>query len=511
MTASKKKSEKCREWFRGHSIRWKLTVCLALFIGLSLVVMLLFQVYLLRFFHEQSKKQELSKAADLLAASIDGTNLEQLAYSCATESNVGVMIYRDAEPQAQLIVNVDATGKVATMLPDKYVSKLYDKASANGGTYFSKMTFGGFEVEDGDLLDFVKGDSGTGSNVLPEHLLMLYTKIVTSASGETYLLLLGSKVVPMESTVQSLRIEFAILSTIFLIAGALIVWVLYLNISRPLVRITETAKQLAQGDYNVRFAETGYRETVELAQILNDTSCELSKLDRLQQELIANISHDLRTPLTMIKGYAEVMRDIPGENTPENMQVLIDETARLSGLVNDLLDISKIKAQAQQAKPELFDLTQTVCDVLKRYEAFVKHHGFSIELQADCHVFVSANRGMLLQVLYNLINNAVNYSGEEKRVVVSQSIAEGRVRISVTDTGEGIAPEQMPYIWNRYYKVDKVHQRANIGTGLGLSIVKDVLEQHHAAYGVNSTLGKGSTFWFELPIEQKNNSLEDDT
>ncbi len=510
MTAKRKKKKTCREWFRGHSIRWKLIVCFALFIGMALVVMLLFQVYLLKFFHEQSKKQELSKAANLLAESIEKSNLEQLAYNCATESNVGVMIYRNAEPQAQLIVNVDATGKVATLLPDKYVSKLYDKASENGGICFSKITFGGFEVEDGNLLDFVKGDGSSSSDVLPEHLLLVYTKIVTSSSGEKYMILLGSRLVPMTSTVQALRIEFAVLSTLFLLVGALIVWLLYQNISKPLVQMTGTAKQLAQGNYDIHFAETGYRETVELAQVLNYASGELSKLDRLQQELIANISHDLRTPLTMMKGYAEVMRDIPGENTPENMQVLIDETARLSGLVNDMLDLSKIKAQNQQAKKELFNLTQTVCDVMKRYETFVKHHGFSIELRADCQVFVLADRGMILQVLYNLINNAVNYSGEEKRVVVSQTLTDGRVRISVTDTGEGIAPEQLPFIWNRYYKVDKVHQRASIGTGLGLSIVKEVLEQHHAAYGVNSTIGKGSTFWFELPVEQ-NNSLEDDT
>jgi signal transduction histidine kinase len=108
---------------------------------------------------------------------------------------------------------------------------------------------------------------------------------------------------------------------------------------------------------------------------------------------------------------------------------------------------------------------------------------------------------MILQVLYNLINNAVNYTGEDCLVTVKQTVADGRVRISVTDTGEGIAPEEMPLIWDRYYKVDRVHRRAMIGTGLGLSIAKGALELHGANYGVNCRLGEGSEFWFEFPVD----------
>jgi signal transduction histidine kinase len=106
---------------------------------------------------------------------------------------------------------------------------------------------------------------------------------------------------------------------------------------------------------------------------------------------------------------------------------------------------------------------------------------------------------MSLQVLYNLINNAVNYVGEDKYVLVKQTVSDGAVRISVTDHGAGIRPEDLDRIWERYYKVDRVHKRAAVGTGLGLSIVKGVLEAHRATYGVESALGRGSTFWFTLP------------
>jgi signal transduction histidine kinase len=274
------------------------------------------------------------------------------------------------------------------------------------------------------------------------------------------------------------------------------------SIISPIVRMNQSAKQLAEGNYDVQFEGDGYRETRELAETLNYASKELSKNDRLQKELIANVSHDLRTPLTMIKGYSEIMRDIPGENTPENMQAIIDETERLSELVSALLDISRLQADAAELIPEPFDLTEQVQTSVERYDKLRSQDGYSVRFEYDSHVFVNADRAMMLRVLYNLISNGINYAGEDKTVIVRQECREGKVRISVIDHGAGIAEEQIPLIWDRYYKVDRVHKRAVVGTGLGLSIVKTVLERHGAAYGVDSQVGKGSTFWFELDLDE---------
>jgi signal transduction histidine kinase len=205
----------------------------------------------------------------------------------------------------------------------------------------------------------------------------------------------------------------------------------------------------------------------------------------------------------MIVGYSEVMRDIPGENTPENVQVIIDETERLSQLVNDLLDLSKLQAGTRLPTLETLNLTDLIQSTLLRYEKLTQKDGYRIEYQGQASVNIRADRTMLLQVLYNLINNAINYTGEDKLVRVTQTLNSNgtRVRVSVIDSGVGIPQEQIPLIWDRYYKIDKVHRRAMIGTGLGLSIVKQVLEAHHTTYGVESKLGCGSTFWFEMPVE----------
>ena len=250
----------------------------------------------------------------------------------------------------------------------------------------------------------------------------------------------------------------------------------------------------------LKYAGGGFREAKDLADTLNYASEELSRSDKMQKELLANISHDLRTPLTMISGYGEVMRDVPGENTPENIQIIIDESTRLSELVNDLLDLSKIQTESVKFEKTRVDLTDAIESTLVRYNKLMERDGFTIEFFSDGNAFVEADKIRMLQVIYNLTNNALNYSGEDKYVCVKQEVNDGKVRISITDHGDGIAPEDIAMIWDRYYKVDRVHKRAVVGTGLGLSIVKGILEAHGATYGVESALGYGSTFWFELPI-----------
>ena len=210
----------------------------------------------------------------------------------------------------------------------------------------------------------------------------------------------------------------------------------------------------------------------------------------------------------MIKGYSEMMRDIPGENTAENIQSIIDETEQLSELVNDLLDLSKIESGAKKFEPAELDLTEAVLSVMSRYEKMKASQGYNIDFEYESNVLVIADRTMILQVIYNLINNAINYCGDDLYVGVKQEIREGsdgslKVRISVIDHGEGIAESQLPLIWDRYYKVDGVHRRATVGTGIGLSIVKKLLVRHGAAYGVDSKVGEGSVFWFELDVSEK--------
>ena len=196
------------------------------------------------------------------------------------------------------------------------------------------------------------------------------------------------------------------------------------------------------------------------------------------------------------------MRDIPGENTPENAQIILDETTRLTNLVNDMLNLSRLQSGTQTLTLTEFSLTQEIREILARYNSLTKRDGYHIVFDYKEDVTVEADQVRMSQVIYNLVNNAVNYAGQDKEILVSQRLKPGFVRVEVIDHGEGIEPEKLELIWDRYYKVDKTHRRAVVGTGLGLSIVKSVLEMHNAKYGVESAVGEGSTFWFELPLPE---------
>ena len=245
-----------------------------------------------------------------------------------------------------------------------------------------------------------------------------------------------------------------------------------------------------------------YKEIVELSESLNYAEHELSNADQMQKELIANVSHDFKTPLTMIKAYASMIQDFSGEDPEKrnkHAQVIIDEADRLAALVNDMLDLSKIRAGLEALKTSLFNLSDYLRMVVSRFDYLTETAGYRFVTDIADDLYVEADKDKIGQVLYNLIGNAVNYTGEDKTVTVRLYGENGIVHFTVTDTGKGISPEEIDTIWERYYRSRETHKRPVKGTGLGLSIVKTILTKHRFAFGVRSEVGKGSTFYVDFP------------
>ncbi len=329
-----------------------------------------------------------------------------------------------------------------------------------------------------------------------------YFQIAEKLDGTQVMIGINARITPLSATVQTLRIQILCIGVLFFIlAGFLAVWMSRF-IAKPIEDINRSSKELARGNYEVSFNGRGYREITELSDTLNVTAQALGRVDRLRKDLVANVSHDLRTPLTMIIGYGEVMRDIPGENTPENIQIIVDEAQRLSLLVDDLLNLSQVEAGVRRMEKSRFNLTEEIRKTLSRYQKLVEQQGYTVAFKAEGDAWVYADQVKIGQVVYNLINNAISFTGEEKKVTVCQNITASQVRIDVIDYGVGIPPEEMDSIWDRYYSKKTPHRRAVIGTGLGLSIVKEVLQLHNAAFGVDSKPEKGSDFWFILPLDR---------
>lgn len=271
--------------------------------------------------------------------------------------------------------------------------------------------------------------------------------------------------------------------------------------SEPIVKITEKSKILASGNFDVEFEKHGIKEIDELADSLNYLKNEVSKTDQYRRDLMANVSHDLKTPLTMIKAYAEMVRDITYKDKTkreENLNVIIDETDRLNTLVGDILTLSKIQANSDILEIERFDLRKEIDSILRRYDYLQETEGYIINLDSPEEIIIEADKNKINQVIYNLINNALNYTGKDKKVSIRITEENGEYLIEIVDTGKGINKSDIDLIWDKYYKKEKNHKRNVVGTGLGLSIVKGVLVKHNFKYGVKSVKNKGTTFYFKV-------------
>ena len=307
-------------------------------------------------------------------------------------------------------------------------------------------------------------------------------------------------ITPVDATVTTLRIQLVIITVIIMFLAIILAVLISKRISKPIENINRSAKALANGNYETEFYGAGFLEIKELSDTLNTAAKELSKVERLRRELMANVSHDLRTPLALIYSYSEMMHDFPQEITPEQSQIIMDEAKRLTSLVNDVLEISNIEKGMEKLNKVNYSLTESLEKTIGRISELVKKEGYQFDFIPDEEVFIIADEVKITQAFYNLLLNAITHCGRDKAVIVRQTIKEKIVKVEVIDHGEGISDDDLPYIWERYYKVDKKHRRPVTETGLGLSIVKKVIEMHGGEYGVESESGKGSTFWFQLEI-----------
>ena len=314
---------------------------------------------------------------------------------------------------------------------------------------------------------------------------------------------INTSITPIDQTSKIIRKQLILVTIVVLILSFVIAYYISKHITKPIIKMNESAKALAKKDFKVVFEESKIDELNELASTLNYAKDELSKTDELRRDLMANVSHDLKTPLTMIKAYAEMSIDLHKgkiKKQKEDMNTIIEETNRLTLLVNDILVLSSMQSNIETLSLEEFDLITLIKDILKRYKVLEELENYNfIFLNEEKTLLITADKRKIEQVIYNLINNAINYTGEDLTVTIKVTKESTNVVVEIIDTGKGIKQEDMPYIWDRYYKSAKRHKRNIYGTGLGLSIVKNILELHKYEYGVKSELNKGSNFYFKIP------------
>lgn len=323
--------------------------------------------------------------------------------------------------------------------------------------------------------------------------------LVYCAKNDNFGIYITSPLFRISGTTSILASQLLVVTLVSLFLGFVLSGFLSLRLARPIVMMSGQARKLATGDYNVEFNGNSFTELNELCDTLNFATKQLAATDKIRRDLIANVSHDLKTPLTLIISYAELIRDLSGDNKDKrdkDLNVIIDEANRLTDLVNDMLKVSKIEDPSTSLDLAKINLSELVLKVYNHFEVKISQ-GYTVDLNIQPDLFVIADTNKIEQVIYNLFSNAVNYAGKDKWVGINLSRNNGNVRFEISDHGAGINAEDIDSIWDRYYRSSDKRKRGS-GTGLGLNIVKTILTRHNAGYGVNSTLGKGSCFFFEM-------------
>ena len=462
-----------------------------------LLVTVLIQTAFFGTFYANTKKQEINEALRSILEQVSG-DVSSLQSACdeyahyynvcilVTDENMNALASAEGSPECSLL-----------KLSSNALRTLYENAKNSGGTYSKEMEpyqpqpsdrFGGYPADG-------RFDRKPGKTLLK-------VSVVNTDGGETRVVFVNSLITPVKNMTDSLRVQLIVLAVVMLAVSTILSLIYSRQLSKPIIEMNNEADKLAKGDFDVHFEQSsGSRELDELGEKLNYAASELSKVNALRTELIANVSHDLRTPLTLITGYSEMMRDLPGENNTENLNLIIDESKRLSQIVNDVLDISKYQSGTMQLEKEVFCLTDEILSIKDRLSAFTSANGYTFSFDYSDSVYVNADRGAISRVIYNLVSNAINYTdSDNKAVEIRQTVADGNVKIDVIDHGKGISQEDLPYVFDRYYRSSEAHVRSVIGSGLGLSIVKTILTAHDAKFGVISSPGRGSDFWFSLDV-----------
>lgn len=475
--------------FDRQGIRFRL-MCAFLVLAVSAIVMLgILQISLIRPYFRESKTAAVKGIAasmqQQLLSTEGGSQADvESAFQQAVESNACVVIY-NADGTQVYEADMLGAGCVFNRAANAYTDAQFHSAESlialvdeNGGEYSEKTV-----------------------NLRTSQEMLVYG-IAVHENLATYYMFLNTPLEPADSLITLFSNQYFAYTAVVTLAAALFAFWFSGMLTNPITRMQKEAVKLSGADYDVHFDGGSFSETKDLAGALNQAAAELARTDELRRDLMANVSHDIRTPLTNIRAYAEMVRDISGQDSArrtKHLNVIIRETDYLSRLVNEMSELSKMQSGNYELRRTNVDLSMKIREIAEMNEPLIRQAEIRLEIDTPEHLTVYADDLKIGEVIQNYLINAIKHSPEGSVITVRAAAqGEGGARVEVQDHGEGIAEEDLPKIWDRYQKSSRTFTRSGGSTGLGLAIVKAILDTHHARYGVQSRLNEGSTFWFEI-------------
>lgn len=458
------------------------------FLLLALVIVLfigVLQLGLIRPYYRNAKIKTVRTVTDNIQNDlIDNGTVSGIndALQQAVDNNACVVIYND---ERNLVYHADSLGlgcvfNDESSLPDELVTNDARVNLLKDGTEYSQ-----------NLINTVTGQD-----------MIVYGRKIAVNLGNYYIFI-NSPLEPVDSVVTFFSSQYLMYMVLALAGASILSLYFSARLTKPIVTMNQEAQKLADADYSASFEGGEFTETKELAATLNHANDTIRQTDELRRDLMANVSHDIRTPLTNIKAYAEMVRDVSGSDPKKrekHLNVIIRETDYMNHLVNDMTELSRMQSGTYELHLENMDIAEKIREILDLDEPLIENAHLHVHLDVPDSLILYADETKIGQVISNYLSNAIKHTPEGKNIYIRAYLKddEETVHFEVQDEGEGIAPEDLPLIWNRYQKSSRSFSRSLTSTGLGLSIVKAIADVHHGKCGADSEQGKGSTFWFEI-------------
>ena len=452
------------------------------------------------------RNQQIDARLDHLSSEAEG--IAYLAGNLSGESLMDTMWDRDSETRTYL-------NRTAEKVSQEFNALIIVMDRNQNGMIYNAVSSG---QEDPAFIDSLNSDD---INAAMDRILNGEMIRMRSESGEAPMFTVGvpftwggkvngavfirTRAQKIESGLGEILWRIVALTVVVMVLTGIVVFLFVRRRLKPLKQLETAAAMIAEGDFSVQVDEKkGDRELRELSGAFNTMTHKLQGVEAGRREFVANVSHELRSPITSIKGFAEGMADgvIPAEEQPKYLRLVADESKRLSGLIDDLLALSRL--ERDDAKPEMttFDINEMLrrAVIRRMNDLEAKEIDISCEFETDpCPVNADSDR--IEQVVINLLDNAIKYTPEGGKIVLESATADGIVRVTVRDSGSGVAPEDRDKIFDRFFTADRAHT-AGKGTGLGLSICKRIMDMHGQSIRLLDT-DEGAAFQFTLERAEK--------
>ncbi len=493
-----------------HSMRARLTVIVSIIMLVTLTLSLGINTVFLDKYYQTTKTKALISVYDKLA-SISGEDEE-----IASENNISVL-NSYCETNGATILVEKASGEyvytygAVNMLQNRMASIIFDRNEMEDVTSVS--------VTDDYILQIVN------DKVSSQEYMEMYGNL---DNGNYFIMR-----VAFDSINESVEISnrfFTYISLILLLLSTVIIIFISGGYTKPILELAALSKKMSELDFNAKYVGKRNDEIGVLGNSMNELSSKLEKniselkkanlelqkdidrkteIDEQRKEFISNVSHELKTPIALIQGYAEGLKEAVNDD-PESRDfycdVIMDEAVKMNKMVRNLLELNQIEYGGRQVNVERFDIISVISGILRSAQIMIEQNGITVEFDANHSIDVWADEFQIEEVVTNYISNAINHCAYDKIIRINIEEKDGNVRVSVFNTGDHIPENEIDNIWIKFYKVDKARTREYGGNGIGLSIVRAIMESHNKQCGVNNVEG-GVEFWFEL--DGKNETEED--